>query len=185
MINWENLPGVFIKIRNSSYFDSYLIEGGPPPLRMKDGNYFYIYNSARCCFPSEKPGYHLQYNPGFVILDGNDPTKILQRSNAPIMSPQLDWEKGTPPFLHLTPNVIFVEGMKYENLNLKKSKNKTKRNKRKRGIRGRDKRGIKGSDKRDITGDRGDDNDYDSFIIYYGAADSVVGVARVKVKNSI
>ena len=28
------------------YFDSLLVESGPPPERLSDGNYFFIYNSA-------------------------------------------------------------------------------------------------------------------------------------------
>lgn len=44
-------------------------------------------------------------NVGFVILNGTDPTQILQRSEQPIFSPELDWE-----IQGLTPNVVFAEG---------------------------------------------------------------------------
>jgi predicted GH43/DUF377 family glycosyl hydrolase len=51
---------------------------------------------------------------GFLILNGSDPTQILQRSDEPIFSPVLDWEIGNStvqPFVSLTPNVVFVEGV--------------------------------------------------------------------------
>jgi predicted GH43/DUF377 family glycosyl hydrolase len=73
---FTNLPGNFLEIR-SDHFDSYLVESGPPPLKLSDGNYLFFYNSARDVGPSEKPGYDLEYNVGFLILDGADPTKIL------------------------------------------------------------------------------------------------------------
>lgn len=85
-----------------------MVEGGPPPLRLSDGNLLYIYNSARKGFPSPKPGYDLQYNVGWLILDGKNPTKILQRSEDPLLSPVLPWEIG---YDLLTPNVVFLEGL--------------------------------------------------------------------------
>jgi predicted GH43/DUF377 family glycosyl hydrolase len=85
-----------------------MVEGGPPPLRLSDGNFLYIYNSARCCYKSPKPGYDLQYNVGWLILDGKNPLKILQRSEEPLLSPELAWEIGLD---YLTPNVVFLEGL--------------------------------------------------------------------------
>lgn len=43
----------------SDHFDSKLVESGPPPLKLTDGNYFFIYNSARSGYPSPRPGYDL------------------------------------------------------------------------------------------------------------------------------
>jgi len=55
---FTNLPGPFLSTR-PDHFDSALVESGPPPLRLDDGNYFFIYNSARAGFPSPRPGYEL------------------------------------------------------------------------------------------------------------------------------
>lgn len=88
------------------------MESGPAPLPLSDGNYFFIYNSARAGFPSPRPGYDLQYNAGFVIIDKNDPTKIIQRSEVPILSPETMWERGRFPEPTLVPNVVFIEGIK-------------------------------------------------------------------------
>jgi len=104
LIHWTNVNNSFIGTRSDS-FDSALVEGGPLPLRMSDGNYLMIYNSARGGYPSDKPGWNLQYNVGYVVLDYNDPTKIITRSSSPILSPELAWEKEG-----FTPNVVFLEG---------------------------------------------------------------------------
>jgi predicted GH43/DUF377 family glycosyl hydrolase len=100
-------------------FDSELVESGPEPLPLSDGNFLFLYNSARkTILKSMKPGWDLEYNLGFVILDKKDPTKIIYRSNEPIMTPEYDWERcddRTPQEyknVGLTPNVIFVEGWK-------------------------------------------------------------------------
>lgn len=104
-----NYPGWFITTR-ADHFDSALVEAGPSPLPLSDGNLLFLYNSARDGYPSAKPGWSLQYNVGFLILNGSNPMQIFQRSEQPIFSPELDFEKGLPPFLGLTPNVVFVEG---------------------------------------------------------------------------
>jgi len=106
LYNWTNNPNVFINMRSNS-FDSGLVEGGPLPLRLSDGNYLMIYNSARHGVPSSKPGWDLQYNAGWVVLNYSNPTQILARSSDPLLSPQAQWEMEG-----FTPNVVFVEGWK-------------------------------------------------------------------------
>eukprot|EP01087_Luapelamoeba_hula_P015767 TRINITY_DN4750_c0_g2_i1.p1 TRINITY_DN4750_c0_g2~~TRINITY_DN4750_c0_g2_i1.p1 ORF type:complete len:363 (-),score=57.39 TRINITY_DN4750_c0_g2_i1:265-1353(-) len=138
LLNYTLIDGIFIHTRDD-HFDSALVESGPPPLQLSDGNYLFLYNSARK-YPSSPNG--LEYNIGWAILDGKDPRKVLARSSEPILSPELPWEVGTPPYLGLTPHVVFVEGMKA-------------------------------------------DAKPNTFTFYYGAADSVVGIAsvRVTIKN--
>jgi len=138
LINYKKVPGIWLPTRKDK-FDSFLVEGGPPPLKLSNGNYLYLYNSARSGFNSSKPGYNFQYNIGFCILDGTDPTKIIQRSNVPILTPTLPWETGhSTTGLKLTPNVVFVQSM----IPLSKK---------------------------------------DTFLIFYGAADSVIGAAEISV----
>jgi len=57
LVSWEN-HGTFIDIR-ADHFDSHLVESGPPPLKLDNGNYLFFYNSAKSGFPSDKPGYDL------------------------------------------------------------------------------------------------------------------------------
>ena len=44
--------------------------------------------------------------PGWVILDGDDPTKVVERSEKPFMYPVHDFEKGLPPYSCNRPNII-------------------------------------------------------------------------------
>jgi predicted GH43/DUF377 family glycosyl hydrolase len=117
LIHYTNTGKILIPRRSDS-FDSELVESGPEPLQLSDGNYLFLYNSARRVnIPNPKPNWNIEYNLGYVILDKNDPSKILYRSEAPIFSPELDWEKcdnnsGIWASRGLTPLVIFVEGWK-------------------------------------------------------------------------
>uniref|UniRef100_A0A914P7C4 acid phosphatase n=1 Tax=Panagrolaimus davidi TaxID=227884 RepID=A0A914P7C4_9BILA len=119
--SWGDTGDYLIKIRNDS-FDSNLVESGATPLKLNTGDYLFIYNSARSGNSTVKPGWNLQYNIGYAILAGSDPTQVLQRSDQPIMTPTLDWETGNTTD-YLTPNVVFLEGLipdpngcKYANL---------------------------------------------------------------------
>jgi predicted GH43/DUF377 family glycosyl hydrolase len=127
---WRNTGELLIKVRPDC-FDSHLVESGPQPMPLSDGSLLFIYNSA---------GADLVYKPGFVILDGDDPTRVLLRSECddPLTTPMLPWEMGTPS-LHNVPNVVFIEGIEPVNARL----------------------------------------ETDCFFVFYGGADSVVGVGRV------
>jgi len=138
LFNWDIQPGIFLPVRGEEYFDSFLVESGPPPIMLSDGNYFWVYNSAK---KDNESANGLQYHVGWLVLNGSDPTQIIQRCEEPLLSPQLPWEIGTSPWLGLTPNVVFCEGMR--------------------------------------TG-----HQPDTFVIYYGAADSVLGAAEVVVSIS-
>ena len=117
MLNYD-LTYEFLLQTRSNFFDSELVEAGPEPIRLTDGNYLFLYNSARkTAIVNPKPGWSLEYNLGWAILDGNDPTQVLARSNQPIFSPSLAWEKCDNTSAEwaargLTPLVVFVEGWK-------------------------------------------------------------------------
>ena len=54
------------------------MESGPPPMKLSDGNYFFIYNSARRTGKeSKKKDWDTEYNPGYVIMPASDPTTVL------------------------------------------------------------------------------------------------------------
>jgi len=130
LINYTTLPELFLEVRNQSFFDSKLVESGPPPMLLSDGNYLFLYNSARVDTNSSNG---LQYNIGWCIINGTDPTQVVARSNVPLLSPELSWEISG-----LTPNVVFVEGMEQAATN--------------------------------------------SFVFFYGAADTAIGAALVTVE---
>ncbi len=117
LIHYNRSSTLLLHTRND-HFDSALVEAGPNPLKLSDKNYLFLYNSARHSDdPNLKPGWHIQYNLGWAILDGEDPTQVLARSEQPILSPELDWERcdntsGVWASRGLTPLVVFIEGWK-------------------------------------------------------------------------
>ena len=117
LIHYDLTSATLLTTR-SDHFDSALVEAGPQPLKLSDNNYLFLYNSARNTnIPNLKPGWNLQYNLGWAILDGDDPTQILARSDQPLFSPELDWERcdtNSTVWANrgLTPLVVFIEGWK-------------------------------------------------------------------------
>ncbi|CAF3332983.1 unnamed protein product [Rotaria socialis] len=122
LIHYDLSSSFLLKTR-PDHFDSALVEAGPQPLKLSDNNYLFLYNSARhTTIPNLKPNWNLQYNLGWAILNGDDPTQVLARSEQPIFSPELDWERcdtqsGEWANRGLTPLVIFIEGWKKTDVN--------------------------------------------------------------------
>ena len=48
----------------------------------------------------------LVYRTGIAVFDRHDPSKLLWRSEQPVIGSELEWEK-----VGQVPNVVFVEGM--------------------------------------------------------------------------
>ena len=71
LTKWELGP-LFI---SKTAFGNPHVEAGPPPMKLADGNYVFFYNSW-----GGKGVLQPGYQPVWAILDGKDPTKILQRS---------------------------------------------------------------------------------------------------------
>ena len=46
-----------------------------------------------------------------AILNGSDPTQVLARSDAPLLSPTYAWEAGTAPWTCNVPSVAFLQGV--------------------------------------------------------------------------
>eukprot|EP01012_Entosiphon_sulcatum_P036209 TRINITY_DN460_c0_g1_i1.p1 TRINITY_DN460_c0_g1~~TRINITY_DN460_c0_g1_i1.p1 ORF type:complete len:339 (-),score=54.16 TRINITY_DN460_c0_g1_i1:21-1037(-) len=99
LTSWPD-PGEVILAPRQDSFDSQLVESGPPPLRLSNGNYIFFHNSA-----DKTTAYHASW----AILDGNDPTKVLARATEPLLSPDLAWERGVSPWTCNVANVVFLE----------------------------------------------------------------------------
>jgi predicted GH43/DUF377 family glycosyl hydrolase len=109
----------FVVSTRSDFFDSALVEAGPPPLQLSDGNHIFLYNSARVSsIPNPKPGWDLEYNVGYVIVNASLKSStlpvVVERSSSPIFSPVLGWELCDTASMvpGQTPLVVFVEGAK-------------------------------------------------------------------------
>jgi beta-1,2-mannosidase len=96
LIHWTEPLDRPVLERRPGYFDSYVVEPGPPPVMTKDG-IFMVYNGA-----DDKT----VYATGWVLFDRNDPTRVLARSEKPIFVVEKEWEKSGQ-----VPNVVFVSGM--------------------------------------------------------------------------
>ncbi len=104
--NWKVINDSVLNIRQNC-FDSYLVEGGPPPIVIKN-KILLIYNSAQKIKNYEGEIDWLSYSPGLAIFDKNDPTKLLYRSDYPILNPTEYWEMyGKVNY------VIFASGLVY------------------------------------------------------------------------
>ena len=94
--HWADATDQPVLEARPGYFDSRVVEPGPPPVILPEG-IFLLYNGADD---------HLVYRTGWVLFDKRDPGRVLARSDQPIFRPELEWEKSGQ-----VPNVVFVEGL--------------------------------------------------------------------------
>lgn len=89
--SWDVQEKPVLKPRKG-YFDSFLVEGGPPPIVISEG-ILMIYNSATAGESYDhKRKEWASYQPGYAIFDKKDPTRLLYRSEKPILQPTEYWE---------------------------------------------------------------------------------------------
>jgi predicted GH43/DUF377 family glycosyl hydrolase len=81
-IKYEPNLKPFIKPRKGKNFDNVHVEMGPPPLKTKHG-WLVLYHGIDS---------NITYRLGFLILDLDDPTRILFRSKKPIFEPREPYE---------------------------------------------------------------------------------------------
>ena len=92
-------------------WDNATLSSGPPPQRLSDGNWFFLYNVDNK-WPVHDPKpypYFGRCAVGYVILDQNNFTNVLARSEKPLVWAQYAWEEsGT------TDMVIYADGIRAE-----------------------------------------------------------------------
>jgi predicted GH43/DUF377 family glycosyl hydrolase/tetratricopeptide (TPR) repeat protein len=96
LVHWSEATKVPVLPSRGGKFDSRVVEPGPPPILAQAG-IILIYNGA-----DDK----LVYRTGVAIFARDNPARLLWRSDEPIFSPELVWEK-----VGQDPNVVFVQGM--------------------------------------------------------------------------
>lgn len=99
LITWSEELDYPVLRRRPGFFDSRVVEPGPPPVLTKDG-ILLVYNGADD---------RLVYRTGWVLFDRTNPTRVLARSDRPLFEPVSQWEK-----VGQVPNVVFVEGLVVE-----------------------------------------------------------------------
>jgi predicted GH43/DUF377 family glycosyl hydrolase len=98
--SWDIAPEPVMRPRPGS-FDSRLIEPGPPPLLREDGIWL-AYNSADT---------QLRYAMGEVLLDRQNPTRVLRRSETPVLEPTIREElEGQVPQVVFGEGLVFFQG---------------------------------------------------------------------------
>lgn len=98
LINWEYIEEPVLTPRKNK-FDNMLVEPGPPAF-MTDFGIVLIYNSADLENGVKK------YKAGIAVFDIENPTKLIARSEKPMLEPTYEWEiRGW------VDNVVFIEGL--------------------------------------------------------------------------
>jgi predicted GH43/DUF377 family glycosyl hydrolase len=92
--------------KGTSFFDNTFIEVGPPPLLTEKG-WLVLYHGIDDAF---------RYRLGFVLLDRNDPRRVLHRSDEPVFGPEADYEVADAPIDVLTGGVPALSGKSDEEL---------------------------------------------------------------------
>ena len=101
LLNWRS-PREPIMTPREGYFDSELVEPGPPPIMTEDG-ILLIYHGKNKATQA--------YCLGKVLFSKDDPSRILYRSSEPILQPTKEWEINGKEY-----NVIFSTGLvNYQN----------------------------------------------------------------------
>lgn len=136
LTHWADIGDIILSPRED-YFDSQLVESGPPPMQLSTGDYIFFYNSASLGFPSDPEA---AYHVGWVILDKENPKLIIDRSSEPLITPKFAWEIGVEPYSCNVGQVVFLEAAHPM------------------------------------------ENKKDTFVVYFGGADAVIGTAVVTVE---
>ncbi|HMQ07175.1 MAG TPA: glycoside hydrolase family 130 protein [Saprospiraceae bacterium] len=111
MVQWQPLEdhdGEWISVLNPrpGYFDSWLVEAGPPPL-LTDKGIVVIYNAGNSMEIGDPAVPHRTYTAGQALFDGEKPWKLMDRTSNPFLKPELAFEKsGQYP-----EGTTFAEGM--------------------------------------------------------------------------
>merc|ERR1711904_167879 len=84
LIHWTLLKSNWVVPDQSA--QEMWVEAGSPPEQLSDGNYIMSYNIADT---------DLWWGIGYLILDKDDPTKIIQRASR-MLWPKYPWERADP-----------------------------------------------------------------------------------------
>ena len=97
LLNWtplENGNGEALKVLSPrpGYFDSWLVEAGPPPLLTERG-IVVLYNAGNSATYGQPDLPARVYTAGQALFDAKNPVKLLARSSAPFIRPTEKYER--------------------------------------------------------------------------------------------
>ena len=113
LINWEpveDYAGNLAPVLNPrpGYFDSWLVEAGPPPVLTENG-IVVLYNAGNSKNIGVKELGNRIYTSGQALFDSNEPWKLIDRSDKPYLKPELPFEKSG----QYKDGTTFVEGLTF------------------------------------------------------------------------
>jgi len=111
LIHWEPIETIDGNLApvlspRPGYFDSWLVEAGPPPLLTKDG-IVVLYNAGNQQHIGIKDLGNRLYTAGQALYSKEEPWKLLDRTDKPFLKPELPFEKSGQYVYGTT----FVEGL--------------------------------------------------------------------------
>lgn len=113
LIHWEPLESIDGNLApvlspRLGFFDSWLVEAGPPPLLTSDG-IVVLYNAGNQQSLGVNDLGNRLYTGGQALFDKNEPWKLLDRTDTPFIKPELPFEKSG----QYVDGTTFVEGLVY------------------------------------------------------------------------
>ncbi|MBC8451237.1 MAG: glycoside hydrolase family 130 protein, partial [Planctomycetes bacterium] len=138
LVHWTPLERPLILAGRPRYWDE-LIGSGPPPVKTRHG-WLHLYHGVATHFASANI-----YQAGAVLLDLDDPSKVLGRTWENLLEPREPYE-----LTGQVPNVVFPSGMV---------------------VRGLAPGGVAA--------------DGDELLVYYGAADTSVGLCSARIGDLV
>lgn len=102
---WENHK-VLAKIDVDSKWENSKIGAAGPPIETEKGWIFIYHGVSKSTQYFKGRGEYKQYSLGLMLLDKEDPSKVIFRQKEPILTPELHWEKKEG----FVPNVVFSCG---------------------------------------------------------------------------
>ncbi len=111
LIHWElveTIDGNLAPVLSPrpGYFDSWLVEAGPPPLLTEEG-IVVMYNAGNQQHLGVKDLGNRLYTAGQALFSREEPWKLLDRTDAPFLKPELPFEKSG----QYVDGTTFVEGL--------------------------------------------------------------------------
>ncbi len=115
MIDWTPLETHESKLApvlspRPGYFDSWLVEAGPPPL-LTDKGIVVLYNAGNSQNIGVKELGNRIYTGGQALFDAKEPWKLLDRTKEPFIQPELPFEKSG----QYKDGTTFLEGLVFFN----------------------------------------------------------------------
>ncbi len=105
MKKWDRHQ-VLAKVDTTSPWEDCKIGIAGPPLKTDKGYVLIYHGVSEAETDFEGRGLYKQYALGIMLLDLEDPTKVIYRQKEPILIPELSWEKDEG----YVPNVVFSCG---------------------------------------------------------------------------